>query len=100
MRGNHALALATALICVPVASRASETPTPAAFAVPAHGGATTDRVGFAGGVWDTLCMHSSYALDHATHLFAEGSLVFSGIALADNVGGPPGVITLGLQRTF
>jgi hypothetical protein len=70
------------------------------FAVPAYGGATTDRVGFAGGVWDTLCMHGSYALDRATHLFAEGSLVFSGVALADNVGGPPVVVTLGLQRTF
>ena len=41
-----------------------------------------------------------YALDPATHLFAEGSLVLSGVALADNVGGPPFVATLGLQRTF
>ncbi len=70
------------------------------FAVPAYGDSTADRVGFAGGIWDTLCMHSSYALDPSTHLFAEGSLVFSGFALADNVGGPPVVVTAGVQRTF
>jgi hypothetical protein len=70
------------------------------FAVPAYNGSEADRVGFAGGVWDTLCAHGSYALDPATHLFAEGSLVFSGVALADNVGGPPVVVTLGVQRTF
>jgi hypothetical protein len=70
------------------------------FAVPAYGGSTEDRVGFAGGIWNTLCAHASYALDPATHLFAEGSLVFSGVLLADNVGGPPVVVTAGLQRTF
>lgn len=71
-----------------------------AFVVPPYGNSTEDRVGFAGGIWDTLCMHASYALDPPTHLFAEGSLVFSGFALADNVGGPPVVVTLGIQRTF
>jgi hypothetical protein len=70
------------------------------FVVPAYGDSTANRVGFAGGIWDTLCMHSSYALDPSTHLFAEGSLVFSGLALADNVGGPPVVVTVGVQRTF
>jgi hypothetical protein len=70
------------------------------FAVPAYGGSMEDRVGFAGGIWDTLCFHASYAIDPPTHLFAEGSLVFSGLALADNVGGPPVVLTAGLQRTF
>ena len=68
------------------------------FVVPAYGGATESRVGFAGGIWDTLCMHASYALDPPTHLFAEGSLVFRGLALADNVGGPPLVVTLGVRR--
>ena len=70
------------------------------FAVPAYRGSSDTRVGFAGGIWDTLCTHASYAIDPATHLFAEGSLVFSGVALADNVGGPPVVVTAGLQRTF
>jgi hypothetical protein len=70
------------------------------FAVPAYGDSMDTRVGFAGGIWDTLCMHASYALDPPTHIFAEGSLVFSGIALADNVGGPPVVVTAGMQRTF
>ena len=41
-----------------------------------------------------------YALGPATHLFAEGSLVLSGIRLADNVGGPPIVVNIGAQHTF
>jgi hypothetical protein len=70
------------------------------FAVPAYGGSGEDKMGFAGGMWNTLAFHSSYALGGDTHLFAEGSLVLSGIVPADNVGGPPIVVTFGVQHTF
>jgi hypothetical protein len=70
------------------------------FAVPAYAGSSDVKHGFAGGVWNTIAMHSSYALGPQTHLFAEGSLVMSGIALADNVGGPPFVVNFGAQHTF
>jgi hypothetical protein len=70
------------------------------FAVPAYAGSSDNKHGFAGGIWNTVCMHSSYALGPQTHLFAEGSLVMSGIALADNVGGPPFVVNFGAQHTF
>ncbi len=55
------------------------------FAVPAYGGSSEDKVGFAGGLWNTLAFHTSYALGRDTHLFAEGSLVLSGFVPADNV---------------
>jgi hypothetical protein len=70
------------------------------FALPAYAGSTDTKRGFAGGIWNTVCLHTSYALAPATHLFAEGSLVLSGVVPADNVGGPPVVVTLGAQRTF
>ncbi len=70
------------------------------FQVPAYNGSTETKKGFAGGIWNTVCMHSSYALAPRTHLFAEGSLVMSGFALADNVGGPPFVVNVGAQHTF
>lgn len=70
------------------------------FAVPAYGGSGENKHGFAGGVWNTLAARTSYALGETTHLFFEGSLVLSGVALADNVGGPPFVATLGAQHTF
>lgn len=70
------------------------------FAVPAYDGATETKKGFAGGVWNTLCFHGSYALGPATHLFAEGSLVLAGVVPAANVGGPPIVVNLGVQHTF
>lgn len=70
------------------------------FAVPAYSGSTETKKGFAGGIWNTVCMHSSYAIGERTHLFAEGSIVMSGLALAENVGGPPLVVTVGMQHTF
>ena len=70
------------------------------FAVPAYSGSTETKKGFAGGVWNTLAFHSSYALAPATHLFAEGSLVLAGVVPADNVGGPPIVVNVGVQHTF
>jgi hypothetical protein len=70
------------------------------FAVPAYAGSTETKKGFAGGVWNTLAFHSSYALGPATHLFAEGSLVLSGVVPAENVGGPPIVVNFGAQHTF
>lgn len=70
------------------------------FAVPAYSGSTETKKGFAGGVWNTLAFHSSYALASATHLFAEGSLVLAGVEPADNVGGPPIVVNVGVQHTF
>ena len=51
-------------------------------------------------MWNTLAFHSSYALAPATHLFAEGSLVLAGVVPADNVGGPPIVVNVGVQHTF
>lgn len=70
------------------------------FAVPAYSGATETKKGFAGGVWNTLAFHSSYALSPRSHLFAEGSLVLAGVVPADNVGGPPIVVNVGVQHTF
>jgi len=70
------------------------------FAVPAYAGGAETKKGFAGGVWNTLAVHSSYALAPATHLFAEGSLVLAGVVPADNVGGPPIVVNVGVQHTF
>jgi hypothetical protein len=70
------------------------------FALPAYAGNGDTTHGFAGGVWNTVCMHSSYAISPSTHVFAEGSLVLSGVTLADNVGGPPVVVTAGMQHTF
>jgi len=70
------------------------------FAMPPYNGSTDSDHGFAGGVWNTACTRASYALDGQTHLFAEGSLVMKGIALANDVGGPPIVVTLGAQHSF
>jgi hypothetical protein len=70
------------------------------FALPAYEGSGDTKHGFAGGIWNTVCSRASYAVRPDTHLFAEGSLVLSGISLADNVGGPPVVITAGVQHTF
>jgi hypothetical protein len=70
------------------------------FALPAYEGSTDTKHGFAGGIWNTVCFHMSYALAPATYLFAEGSLVLSGLVPTDNVGGPPVVVTLGAQHTF
>src|SRR6185437_12367970 len=44
------------------------------FALPAYAGNGDTSHGFAGGIWNTVCMHSSYALAPATHVFVEGSL--------------------------
>jgi hypothetical protein len=70
------------------------------FAVPAYGGSGSESMNFAGGLWNTLCFHTSYSLRPDSHLFLEGSLVMSGVVPADNVGGPPIVITAGVQHTF
>jgi hypothetical protein len=70
------------------------------FGVPAYNGSSEKKVGFAGGIWNTVCARTSYALAPNTHLFAEGSLVLSGLTPADNVGGVPFVATLGAQHTF
>jgi hypothetical protein len=70
------------------------------FAMPAYNGATETKKGFAGGVWNTVSTRGSYAIDRATHLFAEGSVVLKGIKPADDVGGPPIVVTIGAQHTF
>jgi hypothetical protein len=70
------------------------------FAVPAYNGLGGDQHGFAGGVWNTVCGRTSYALAPQTHLFAETSLVLMGIRPADNVGGPPFVATIGMQHSF
>ena len=67
------------------------------FVVPGYGAGEDS---FAGGLWNTLCFHTSYALGPSTHLFAEGSLVLSGVVPASDVGGPPIVLTTGLQHTF
>jgi hypothetical protein len=71
-----------------------------AFALPAYEGSTDTKHGFAGGIWNTVCTHASYAFTPTTHVFAEGSLVFSGLVLADNVGGPPVVVTVGASHAF
>jgi hypothetical protein len=55
--------------------------------------------GFAGGIWNTLSTRGSYRLSEQTHLFAEGTVVLMGVALAQ-VGGPPVVVTVGAQHTF
>jgi hypothetical protein len=71
-----------------------------AFVVPGYGMSAADTEGFAGGLWNTVCFHASYAVRPRTHLFAEGSLVMSGVVPAENVGGPPLVVTMGVQQTF
>jgi hypothetical protein len=70
------------------------------FALPAYAGSTDTTHGFAGGLWNTVCTHASYAVASSTHLFAEASLVLRGVVPADNVGGPPIVVTLGVQQTL
>jgi hypothetical protein len=69
------------------------------FALPPYNG-SDPRHGFAGGVWNTLCARTSVAIDAGTHLFLESSLVLSGFLPANDVGGPPIVVTLGAQHTF
>jgi len=70
------------------------------FELPAYAGLGDPRQGFAGGIWNTVCFHTSWALSPATHLFAEGSLVLSGLVPADDLGGPPVVVTVGAQHAF
>lgn len=70
------------------------------LAMPPYAGSTEPRRGFAGGIWNTVAMRSSFALNDASHLFAEGSLVMEGIRLARDVGGPPIVVNAGVQHTF
>ncbi|WP_146648103.1 hypothetical protein [Labilithrix luteola] len=70
------------------------------FAMPAYNGEPGATRGFAGGLWNTVAARSSYAFGDRTHVFAEGSIVMQGIALAEGVGGPPVVVTTGLQHAF
>lgn len=70
------------------------------FAMPAYGADANAKKGFAGGVWNTIGTRESYALAANTHVFAEGSVVLNGFVPADNVGGPPIVVTVGVQHAF
>ena len=70
------------------------------LAMPPYAGSPEPRRGFAGGIWNTVAVRSSVALNEQSHLFAEGSLVMEGLALASNVGGPPIVVNAGVQHTF
>lgn len=70
------------------------------FAMPPYGGTNEPRKGFAGGIWNTVSTRGSYALDRDSHLFAEASIVMRGVVPADNVGGPPIVVTVGAQHAF
>jgi hypothetical protein len=70
------------------------------FAVPAYDGASDTKRGFAGGVWNTVSARGSFATSRRTHLFAEASLVMAGVVPAENVGGPPVVVTVGVQHAF
>ncbi len=90
------MGLIAAASTVALANKAEGKP----FALPAYAGSTDTTHGFAGGLWNTVCVHASYALASSTHLFAESSLVLRGVVLADNVGGPPIVVTLGVQQTL
>ncbi len=70
------------------------------FAMPAYNGSTETKRGFAGGIWNTIATRASFRTGEASHLFFEGSLVMKGVVPADGVGGPPIVVTLGMQHTF
>lgn len=70
------------------------------FKMPAYNGDPTATRGFAGGLWNTVATRASYTLRNDTHLFAEASLVMSGVTPADNVGGPPIVVNIGMQHAF
>ncbi len=70
------------------------------LAMPPYTGTNEPRRGFAGGIWNTVAVRSSYALGDRSHLFAEGSLVMEGVALARDVGGPPIVVNAGVQHSF
>ncbi len=70
------------------------------FEMPAYDGSPEAKKGFAGGIWNTVSMRSSYRLGVSSHLFAEASVVMAGVKPADNVGGPPIVVELGYQVSF
>jgi hypothetical protein len=70
------------------------------FRMPPYSGSTEERKGFAGGLWNTIAARASWATDPRTHLFAEGSLVMQGVALAEGIGGPPVVVTAGAEHSF
>ena len=70
------------------------------FAMPAYDGSKETRKGFAGGIWNTVAARGSYTLLKDTHLFAESTLVLEGYKPADGVGGPPIVVTMGVQHAF
>jgi hypothetical protein len=70
------------------------------FAMPPYDGSTESKRGFAGGIWNTVCARTSYAMSPSSHLFAESSLVMAGFVPASGVGGPPIVVTLGAQHSF
>jgi hypothetical protein len=70
------------------------------FAMPPYNGTGDRRQGFAGGIWNTVCARTSVALDRQTNLFLESSLVLNGWMPADNVGGPPIVVTVGASHVF
>ena len=70
------------------------------FAMPAYGADPNAKKGFAGGVWNTVATRESYAIGRDTHLFAEGSIILEGVRPANNVGGPPIVVTTGVQHAF
>ena len=49
-------------------------------------------------VWQSA--RGSYAFGLDTHLFAEGTVVMDGLALAQGVGGPPFVFNIGIQHAL
>jgi hypothetical protein len=66
-----------------------------------HPQATTPTKGVAGGLFNTFAGRGSYALGPDTHLFVEASLVMKGIVpAADEIGGPPLVLNMGVQHAF
>jgi hypothetical protein len=70
------------------------------FAMPAYDGNPQATRGFAGGIWNTIAARSSFALGDSTHLFAEASLVMSGVVPATHLPGPPILVALGAQHAF
>jgi hypothetical protein len=57
--------------------------------------------GFMGDVWATMTFGGSLPVGPSTSLFADMSLVTTGLIFhRDWIGGPPAIVTLGVEHTF
>jgi hypothetical protein len=70
------------------------------FKMPPYDGSPDSKRGFAGGIWNTAGARGSFRFAKDSRFFAEAGVVLKGVVPADDVGGPPIVVTLGVQHTF